>query len=221
MKHKEPSKITLDFIEEIQTKNKRIANFLWENFIINKSVFPIDSANSYSSIITAKNIYENCWNVLDVWTWIWVQAIIAAKKWAKKVLAIDIDDNALENTKENIFHHKLEQIIETRKSNLFENIKLGESFDLIIAQLPFADNNYNSSISHLLFDYNFKLHDNFLKNAKFFLNKNWKILIPSGDISNEEKLKKLINKYEYKIENKIEEVYNKIRRNLYKLIANQ
>lgn len=212
---KQPNKISLDFIDEIKNKEKRIISFLWEDIIINPKVFPVDSNCSYSSKITAKNIENNVWYVLDIWTWTWVQAIIAAKKWAKKILAIDIDKNALNNTKENVLYHKLDNIIEIRKSDLFKNIKSKEKFDLIIAQLPFADSDYKSDVWHFLFDKDFVLHERFLSWAKKYLNHNGKIFIPSWSIANEKTLLQLISKYDYKIQEIITENFMDIERKLY------
>jgi len=207
MKKEKPKQITLDFIKDIQTREKRIANFLGYKIIIHKNVFPVDSPFSYTSKISAKQIPKNPGNVLDIGTGTGVQAIIAARKGAKKVLAIEIDNNSLKNAEENIEFHKLEKVIEIRKSDLFENVNENEKFDLIIAQLPFADINYKSSVSHFLFDSEYRLHERFLKDAKNYLNGNGKIFIPSGDVGDEEKLKELIKKYGYKILEIIEEKF--------------
>lgn len=195
----QPKEITLNFIKDIKTRKKRVANFLGYKIIINKNVFPVDSSFSYSSEVTAKRIPKNSGIVLDIGTGTGVQAIIASKRGAKKVIAIDIDDNCLENAKENVIFHKMDKIIEVRKSNLFDNIKPEEKFDLIISQLPFADVNYSSDLSHFLFDSGFKLHEKLLKDAKKHLKNNGKIMLPSGEVANEKKILELIKKYEYTI----------------------
>lgn len=200
-----PKEITLKFIKDINTRKKRIVNFLGYNIIINPKVFPVDSNFSYSSKITAKIIPKNPGVVLDLGTGTGVQAIIAAKRGAKKVLALDIDDNCLNNAKENINYNKLEKIIEIRKSNLFKAVKPNEKFDLIISQLPFADVDYDCNIKHFLFDPKYKLHNLFLKEAKQHLKINGKIFLPSGSVANEKKLLYLIKKYKYKIDSVIED----------------
>jgi hypothetical protein len=63
-----PSPITLDFIDDIQTRDSRIVDFLGEKIIVNKNVFPLDSEFSYSSMMTAKNIPYNLNKVLDIGT---------------------------------------------------------------------------------------------------------------------------------------------------------
>ena len=121
MVDKKPQDITLNFIKDIQTREKRTAEFLGEKIIIHKNVFPVDSPFSFSSKITAKRIPKNAGVILDVGTGTGVQAIIAAKRGAKKVVAIDIDYNSLKNAKEKVKFHKLEKIVKVRKSDLFKN----------------------------------------------------------------------------------------------------
>ncbi|MEK6917645.1 MAG: tRNA (adenine(22)-N(1))-methyltransferase TrmK [Nanoarchaeota archaeon] len=214
---KQPQEITLNFIKDIQTQKKRIVDFLGYKIIIHKNVFPVDSPFSFSSEMTAKRIPGNAGVVLDVGTGTGVQAIIAAKRGARKVLAIDIDNNSLQNAKENVTFHKLNKIIEVRKSDLFENIKKEEKFDLIISQLPFADVDYKSEVGHFLFDTGFKLHERLLKDVKNHLTKNGKVFIPSGDVANEKKLLELIKKYNYKIAQVSEEKFQKLNWKLYVL----
>jgi len=210
-----PQEITLNFIQDIQKKERRVAEFLGEKIIINKNVFPVDSPFSYSSKIIAKRISQNVGIVLDVGTGTGVQGIIAARRGAKKVISIDIDKNCLENARENVKFHKLDNIIEVRKSDLFENINLNEKFDLIISQLPFADVNYKCIVGHFIFDPNFELHKKLLKEARYHLNTNGKILIPSGEVANEPRLNELIQEFGYKIIKIEEESYQDLIWKLY------
>jgi len=205
-----PHENTLKFIKDIKKGHKRIVKFLGEEIIINQNVFPVDSEFSYSSKITARAIPKNPGVVLDVGTGTGVQAIIAAKRGAKKVLAIDIDDNSLNNAYENIKFHKLDKIIKIRKSNLFENIKSNEKFNLIISQLPFANVEHKDKISYFLFDPDFKIHTKFLKEAKNHLTDNGIILIPTGTVGDEDRLNKLIKKNNYEIGKIYEEKYNNL-----------
>lgn len=216
-----PQEITLNFIKDIQTRGNRVVDFMGYKIIVHKNVFPVDSPFSYSSKITAKRISKNVGTVLDIGTGTGVQAIISAKRGAKKVIAIDIDDNSLKNAEENVKLHKLKKIIEVRKSDLFDNIKETEKFDLIISQLPFADLDYKVSVGHFLFDADFKLHERLLKDGKAYLNADGKIFIPSGEVANEEKLNKLIKKYDYKILKIEEEMFQNLKWKLYILGKNE
>jgi ribosomal protein L11 methylase PrmA len=195
-----PRKTTLDLINYITKNKRRKIKFLEYSFIINPNVFPIDSDFSYTSKIIAKRIRPKKTDfVLDVGTGTGVFAVIAAIRGAKKVVAVDIDNNSLKNANENVNLNKLEKVIEIRKSNLFSNIKNSEKFDIITANLPLADVNHKTKVKHFLFDYKYKTHEKFLSQAKKHLTKNGIILIPSGEIANEKRLLELIIKYNYKI----------------------
>lgn len=219
MKNK-PSQITLDFIQDIQTRGTRKVEFLWENIIIHRNVFPVDSPFSHSSMMMAKNIPNDLKTVRDVWTGTWVQAVIAAKRCAQKVIATDIDDNALKNARENITYHWLQDIIQLRKWDLFEAIETWEKFDLIISQLPFVDCNYPSKVWHFLFDTNFKLHERLLAQAKNHLNINGKMLLTTWEIGDEKRLLNLIKQYDYIICDVKEEICNDVKWKLYVLMDN-
>src|SRR3989338_344677 len=64
-------------------------------------------------------------------------SIIAVYKRAKKVLAIDINPDAVSNTQANIALHKMEGKIEARLGDLFTPIKQDEKFDAIFWNTPF------------------------------------------------------------------------------------
>src|SRR3989338_3764874 len=57
-----------------------------------------------------------------------VISIVAIYKGAKKVLAIDINPDAVKNTQTNIDLHDMKEKIEVRHGNLFESLKPNEKF---------------------------------------------------------------------------------------------
>ena len=74
--------------------------------------------------------------VLEIGTGCGILAILAAKT-AKKVVAIDINPYAIECTKRNAKNKNLLKRIDFRQGNLFEPIKNGEQFSLIIFNSPY------------------------------------------------------------------------------------
>lgn len=205
-----------DFLSYINDQKTRTVNFLGYKIINQNKVFPIDSPFSITTKIIAENLSprKNV-SALDIGTGTGVLAIILAKKGYKKVIAVDINKNSLKNAKLNAEAHKLGKIIKVRKSNLFNSIKPAEKFDIIVANLPLTDMQNKSRLKSFLFDYQYKIHERFLKTAKKHLNKNGIIMIPNGEVGNEKKLNILINKYNYKI-NKIKtEKHNNINFKLY------
>lgn len=200
--------ITLDFMKDVKSRENRVVDFLGEKFIIDKGVFPLDSPYSISSIMAAKNINpKEEDSVLDIGTGTGVQAILAAKRGAAKVLAVDIDDKSVHNAKKNVEFHNLEGIIEVRKSNLFENVSKAEKFDLIILNLPFTNSDSDFEFNKMILDPGYKSHEIALKEARGHLTKKGKILITGGDLADDKTLLELAKKYNYNAEVIYEEKY--------------
>ncbi len=111
-------------------------DYCGERFIVLPHVFwPFeDSKPLFENMVIHPND-----TVFDIGTGSGVLAILSAKKRATKIIAVDINPAAIENTKINVLNHKLEGIVEVYLSNLFEAIKLTESFDVIMANLPFRN----------------------------------------------------------------------------------
>ena len=74
--------------------------------------------------------------VLDIGTGCGILAVIAAKK-AKKVIATDINPNAIECAKLNAENNHVAAKIEIRQSDLFQAIQKTEKFNLIIFNAPY------------------------------------------------------------------------------------
>lgn len=88
------------------------------------------------SLLLAENLIISPGDaVLDIGTGSGIQAIIAAKK-AEWVLAVDINPGAIETAVRNAELNKIKNI-EFRISNLFDNIKNHDGFDLIIFNPPY------------------------------------------------------------------------------------
>ena len=69
--------------------------------------------------------------VLDIGTGSGVQGVFAAD-FARKVVSTDISSAAVENAKINVKLHRLENIIEVRKGDLFKPIDKDEKFDVVL-----------------------------------------------------------------------------------------
>jgi len=106
-------------------------------------------------------------------------SITAAYRGAKKVLAIDINPDAVKNTHENIQKHKLEDRIEVRLGDLYEALKPGEKFDSIFWNTPFAyiDEGEVSDLEKAVYDPGYKSTKRFILEAKEHLKKDGRVLI--------------------------------------------
>jgi len=124
---------------------------------------------------------------LDIGTGCGIQAINLASKRAKTVLAVDINEEALKIIELNARKLGFENI-QTRKSNLFENVK--EKFDLIVFNPPYLP---SEKIEEKALDAGLKgrkFIDEFLKELKGHLKENGRAFFLQSSLNGEEKTKK-------------------------------
>lgn len=87
-------------------------------------------------LIAEKLIVEECDTVLDIGTGCGILAVLAAEK-AKHVVAVDINPYAIECATKNAEVNGVEEKIEFRRGDLFQSIKPGEKFSLILFNAPY------------------------------------------------------------------------------------
>lgn len=129
-------------------------------------------------------------SVLDVGTGSGIQAVYAAEK-ARHVLAMDIDDVALNNTLLNARRYSVENKISVRQSDLFNALKPDEKFDVIISSIPYAWNKGSQG--------SWVLQERFFLDAGKHLNANGRIYFLTGLLDNLPRTKKLIEENGLKI----------------------
>jgi release factor glutamine methyltransferase len=105
-------------------------------------------------------------------------SIIVAYKGAKKVLAIDVNPDAVKNTQANIELHSMKEKIEVRHGNLFEPLTPNEKFDTIFWNTPFGfvENEHLSDLERAVYDPNYKSTERFIKEARRYLKKGGRVL---------------------------------------------
>ncbi len=142
-------------------------------------------------------------NVLDVGTGCGIQAIIASKT-AEYVLGIDINTKAVELARKNAERHKCNNC-EFKKSNLFEDIKINEKFDLIIFNPPYLPTKEEDKVEGEL---NTALDggidgretlDKFLKTFKKHLKKEGKLLLVDSSLDNTKKTIDILENQGFKV----------------------
>ena len=117
-------------------------NFQGLEFELSRSVFSPDIRLTYSTTLMAKflkNVEGK--RVLDIGTGCGVLAILAAKRGAREVVAIDIQDEAVANCRQNIRKHHVEKKVHAETGDLFYLNGLfpkNRRFDVVISNLPIA-----------------------------------------------------------------------------------
>lgn len=143
-------------------------------------------------------------SVLEIGTGSGIVSIYASKK-AKKIIATDINFNAVELAEKNFKLNKIENI-ETRWGNLFEVINENEKFDIILFNTPYLPTDECEVLPDDL-NYAFdggadgrKVIDLFLKEVKNHLKHDGTVQLVQSSLSNNEKTIAILKKLGFKTE---------------------
>lgn len=165
--------------ESQNEKGSYTINILGKKFIVLPKVFSpkyFNDTGPFSEHLPVKEGDE----VLEIGPGTGVISIMAAYKGAKRVVAIDINPHAVENTKVNVIQHKMEGIIDMRLGDVYVPLRGGEKFDIIFWNTPFGLADENTKLSDLdraVLDPGYKGTERFIKEAKDYLKGNGKIYI--------------------------------------------
>lgn len=110
--------------------------YLGRNFHVEKGVF---WPRPDSVPLVENFVIHNGDDVLDVCTGSGVIAIFSALKGARKVVAVDINPDAVKSAKINAERFGVNDKLDVRISDVLSAVKEGEQFDVITGNLPFTD----------------------------------------------------------------------------------
>lgn len=103
-------------------------------------------------------------------------SIIAAQKECNKILATDLNPDAVKNTKLNTMLFNFENIISSQVSNVFQEIEVNSlnKFSLIFWNTPFiyTKNQNLDNLEKSVFDCDYKAISEYIENAKIYLEPN-------------------------------------------------
>jgi release factor glutamine methyltransferase len=148
------------------------------------------------TILLAKSIknYEGK-NILEVGTGSGFISIYLADK-AKSVDATDINPDATTLAKLNC------QINKRKNISIFltDLFPVGKKYDLIVANLPYTDNEAKDYVERSVWDKNHETLINFLKKVKEFLNPQGEIYLSWAEFADFNLLKELLIRYNFNFE---------------------
>lgn len=152
--------------------------YLGKEFIVYKNVFwPFDDS---------KPLVENYTinpgdDVLDVCTGSGVIAVFSAYNGAEKVVALDVNPEAVEAAKKNAKLHGLGDVIDVRLSNMFDALRKDEQFDVITGNLPFRNKLAADYVESSQWDTNLNAHKRFFAEVNNYLKPNGKVYISQAN----------------------------------------
>lgn len=168
-----------------------------EFFITKTTVVPsIQSIFLLENILESKKIDKDD-TVLDIGTGAGIQAIFAAEK-ASKVVATDLNQDAVDDTLYNAKFHSLEHIIDVRQGDLFGPVKDDEKFDVIIFNIDYPYNKGNLSL--------WEVHERFFANVRKYMKPGATIFYQAGWLWNIPKIVDMIEGNDFVI-NRMNMVY--------------
>lgn len=181
--------------------------FMGDKFKVSKdTLIPRDEteilARKAIDIINKNNLKS----ALDIGTGTGILACTIAKYTLSNATALDVSENALKITEENIKNLGLSKKVKVLKSDLFENVD--EKFDLIVSNPPYIPLSEKATIQkEVTFDPELALftkdakglefYEKIIKEAKNYLNKNGYLLFEMG-IDQSKEIKELLETNGYK-----------------------
>lgn len=140
---------------------------------------------------------------LEIGTGTGYVAVFAAMSGVKKVVATDLNPDAVRNTKINALLHDVSNQVDVRLGNLFEPIRKGEKFDVIYFDLPFnsTERTELSNLERALYDTNSGILEKFLKQGQNYLTKTGFVVFNRSEVLSDMNLFfALAKKYNWKLE---------------------
>jgi release factor glutamine methyltransferase len=111
-------------------------------------------------------------------------AVFAARNGADRVLAVDINPAAVQNTRRNARLHRVSNL-EARVSNIFSALKTTETFDTIYWNMPFIyvpkSYQFQSILERALYDPGYEITRNFLVKSRRFLQPGGRLMVGFAD----------------------------------------
>lgn len=171
------------------------------NIIVHREVFSPEHFHGWE-IFTSNFPIVKDEDVLEIGCGTGVTGIYLAKHGAKKVVAVDINPDAVANAKENVVINRADNV-EVRESDIFSNIADTEKFHTIYWNLPFiymsATYQYSSMLERGLYDPGYQYTERFLKEAKKHLLENGRVIAGMADFADLKRFCYLATKYGYTV----------------------
>jgi release factor glutamine methyltransferase len=156
----------------------RMVSYRNKQFVVYKNVFwPFEDSEPL-----VNNFHIGAgFSVLDVGTGSGVIAVFAAYRGAGRVVAIDINPQAVRTAKTNSDLHGFSEVIDVRISNVFEQIGPDEHFDVITANLPWLDKSASDLVEASHWDTHFDANRRLLSGVRSHLKPHGRIFLAQGN----------------------------------------
>ena len=124
-----------------------------------------------------------------------ITAVMAALRGCDHVTALDINENAVDNTNQNVRLHGVEDKVEVHLSDLFSAVDTTQKYDLIYWNSSFIDVPEDHSdltpLERAVVDPGYRTHRRFIAEARNHLSERGRILLGFGSLGNRDRLSQL------------------------------
>lgn len=139
-------------------------------------------------------------SILEIGTGSGLISLCCLKAGSKRVVATDVNSNAIENASFNASHLGLKDFFEVRQvplsdSSAFSVIRDSETFDLIISNPPWVNRTPQTIDEYALYDANFDLLKSLFAGLKKHLNPGGRVLLAYGCVDAIETIQKLSDEH--------------------------
>lgn len=132
-----------------------------------------------------------------------VTAVTAALSGCRRVVAVDINPAAVENTRLNITRHGVAERVRVLESDMYDALDPADTFDLIFWNSNFveapAGTAYESDLARAFYDPGYACHERYLAGAHRHLRPHGRLLLGFADLGNRDRLEEMAQRYRYRI----------------------
>lgn len=151
---------------------------LGKTFIVNPNVFSpkyFRDTEFFAKHIAIKHGDE----FLEIGPGTGVISVFAALRGAKRVVTIDINPDAVQNTKENASRHRVSKTVKVFQGDVYSPLGPNDKFDTIFWNVPFAysEQTTNPDLEKSIIDPRYRRLKMFVKDSKKYLKQGGKLLI--------------------------------------------
>ncbi|MEU0300477.1 methyltransferase [Streptomyces sp. NPDC006175] len=147
---------------------------------------------------------------LEVGSGTGVTAVSAAAEGCTRVVATDISEAAVENSRLNASRHGLSDRIEVYRGDVFDGLRPEDRFDLVFWNSPFIDpgaataparvqDERREGLRRAVFDPGYRAHQRYLAEAATRLTAGGRLLLGSSDLGDHDTLRRLADDAGYRI----------------------
>lgn len=174
-----------------------------QRYVLLRGVFSPEAFWS-TRIFTSLLPFRSGQSFLEIGCGAGVTSVVAALQGASRVVAVDINRHAVENTALNGELHGVGDRLVAMRSNIFDALKVADRFDSIYWNTPFiwrpSTFRFRSQLERALFDPGYSLTSRFLRQAHARLAEGGRLFLGFADFGDTRRFMEITRHYGYRVD---------------------